>query len=92
MLTFVLGVLAFAIIPGMQTQVIAAAGAAPTLAVAVNASGFQLAAAFAGWLGGWVISGGLGPRSIYLVAALLTVAALAIALYTLRRDRQPVRR
>jgi MFS transporter, DHA1 family, inner membrane transport protein len=88
-LTFVIGVLAFAIIPGMQTRVLATASAAPTLAVAVNASGFQLAAAFAGWLGGWVITGGLGLRSIYLLGALLTVAGLAIALYTLRRDRRP---
>jgi DHA1 family inner membrane transport protein len=88
-LVFVIGVLAVAIIPGMQTRVLTTAGAAPTLAVAVNASGFQLAAAFAGWLGGRVISDGPGPRSIYLVGALLTVAGLAIALYILRRDHRP---
>jgi DHA1 family inner membrane transport protein len=88
-LTFVIGVLAFAIIPGMQTRVLATASAAPTLAVAVNASGFQIAAAFAGWLGGRVISSGLGLRSIYLAGALLTVAGLAIAFYSLRRDREP---
>lgn len=89
MLTFVIGALAFAIIPGMQTRVVATASAAPTLAVAVNASGFQLAAACAGLLGGRVITSGLGLRSIYLVGALLTVAGLAIAFYSLRRDRQP---
>jgi DHA1 family inner membrane transport protein len=88
-LTFAIGALAFAIIPGMQTRVMATASTAPTLAVAVNASGFQLAAAFAGWLGGQVITSGLGLRSIYLVGAFLTVAGLAIAVYTLRRDRQP---
>jgi DHA1 family inner membrane transport protein len=88
-LTFVVGVLAFAIIPGMQTRVLATAGAAPTLAVAVNASGFQLAAAFAGWLGGRIIDGPMGPRAIYPVAALLTVAGLVIAIYCLRRDRRP---
>ncbi|MCO5992260.1 MFS transporter [Actinoallomurus rhizosphaericola] len=87
-LWFVLGVLAFAIIPGMQTRVLATAQAAPTLAIAVNASGFQLAAAFAGWLGGRLIDGP-GPRSIYPVAAALTVAGLLIALYSLRRDRRP---
>ncbi|WP_307793305.1 MFS transporter [Amycolatopsis sp. MtRt-6] len=85
--TVLLGALAFAIVPGMQTRVITAAGAAPTLAVAVNASGYQLAAAFAGWLGGRVIDTG-GPRPIYLVAALLTVGGLGIALYSLRRDRR----
>jgi len=91
-LTFVIGVLAFAIIPGMQTRVLTTASAAPTLAVAVNASGFQLAAAFAGLLGGWIITGGPGLRSIYLVGALLTAAGLAIAAYSLRRDHQPVPR
>jgi DHA1 family inner membrane transport protein len=86
-LTVVTGVLAFAIIPGMQTHVLTTASAAPTLAVAVNASGFQLAAAFAGWLGGIIITSGLGMRSLYLAGALLTVAGLAIALCILRRTR-----
>jgi DHA1 family inner membrane transport protein len=86
--TVLLGALAFAIVPGMQTRVITAAGSAPTLAVAVNASGYQLAAAFAGWLGGRLVDGGAGLRSIYLVAAVLTVAGLGIALYSLRQDRR----
>jgi DHA1 family inner membrane transport protein len=85
-LIFVLGALAYAIIPGMQTRVVTTAGAAPTLAVAVNASGFQLAAAFAGWLGGRLIDDGPGPRSIYWVAAILTLGGVAIAYTTLRRD------
>ncbi|MBP2703996.1 MFS transporter [Microbispora sp. RL4-1S] len=85
-LWFVLGVLAFAVVPGMQTRVVAAARAAPTLAVAVNAASFQLAAAFAGWLGGRLIDGP-GPRSIYPAAAALTVVGLLVALHSLRRDR-----
>jgi MFS transporter, DHA1 family, inner membrane transport protein len=85
--TFVIGVLAFAIIPGMQTRVLTTAQDAPTLAVAVNASGFQVAAAFAGWLGAQVIAGP-GLRSLYPVAALLTLGGLAIAVYSLRRDRR----
>ncbi|WP_240325268.1 MFS transporter [Amycolatopsis thermalba] len=85
-LTFVLGALAFAIIPGMQTRVLTAAGAAPTLAIAVNASGFQLAAAFGGWLGGGLMAGA-GPRALYPAAALTTLAGLGIALAMLRRDR-----
>jgi DHA1 family inner membrane transport protein len=86
-LTFAIGVLAFAVIPGMQTRVVASATAAPTLAVAVNASGYQLAAAFAGWLGGQVIAGP-GMRAVPLVGALLTVAGLALALHLLLRDRR----
>lgn len=68
----------------------ATASAAPTLAIAVNASGFQLAAAFAGWLGGQVGDSALGLRSIYLVGALLTFAGLVIAVYMVHRDRRPV--
>jgi MFS transporter, DHA1 family, inner membrane transport protein len=86
-LTFAVGVLAFAIIPGMQTRVVAAATAAPTLAVAMNASGFQLAAAFAGWLGGRVVAGP-GVHAVPLVGAVLTVAGLVIALHALRRERR----
>ncbi|WP_406234221.1 MFS transporter [Nocardia sp. NBC_01009] len=87
---FVIGVFGFAIIPGMQTRVMATASAAPTLAIAVNASGFQLAAAFAGWLGGRVGDSAWGLRSIYLVGALLTFAGLVIAVYMVHRDRRPV--
>jgi DHA1 family inner membrane transport protein len=91
MLTFAIGTLAFAIIPGMQTRVVATATAAPTLAVAVNASGYQLAAAFAGWLGGRVIAGP-GVQAIPLVGAVLMVAGLALALHLLRRERWAVQR
>ncbi|GAA1661332.1 MFS transporter [Fodinicola feengrottensis] len=86
-LTFVIGLLAFAIVPGTQTRVLTAAAGAPTLALAVNASGYQLAAAFAGWLGGAIIAGP-GVRAIYLVGAALTVAGLAIALGSLAADRR----
>lgn len=89
-LTFVIGALAFAIVPGMQTRVITAAAAAPTLAVAVNASGFQLAAAGAGRLGGWVLGDGSGLRAIPLVGAMLTLAGLVLALVLLWRDRAQV--
>ena len=85
-LTFVVGALAFAVIPGMQTRVVATAGAAPTFAVAVNASGYQIAAAFAGWLGGRVVAGP-GTAAIPLAGALLTAAGLVLALHLVRRDR-----
>ncbi|MEV6321248.1 MFS transporter [Nocardia sp. NPDC051787] len=87
-LTFALGALAFAIIPGMQARVVATATAAPTLAVAVNASGFQLAAAGAGRIGGWVIDDGAGLRALYPVGAALTGCGVAVATYLLWRDRR----
>ncbi|WP_159847853.1 MFS transporter [Nocardia sp. CY41] len=87
-LIFLLGALAFAIIPGMQARVIAAATAAPTLAVAVNASGYQLAAAGAGRIGGAVLGDGAGLSSLYPVGAALTGLGVALAAYLLWRDHR----
>ncbi|MEV4360663.1 MFS transporter [Nonomuraea sp. NPDC049625] len=88
-MVFVLGAAGFAVIPGMQARVLATASAAPTLAMAVNASAYQLAAAFAAWLGGRVIDGGLGLRSLYVVAAVVTVAGIAVSSYAWHRSRVP---
>ncbi|TCJ95744.1 MFS transporter [Nocardia alba] len=85
-MVFVLGALGFSVIPGMQSRVLSTAAAAPTLAMAVNASAYQLAAAFAGWLGGRVIDGS-GLRSVYLVAAAVTVAGIALSGVAWYRDR-----
>ena len=76
-LVFVVGALGFAVVPGMQARVLSAAGEAPTLAIAVNASAYQVAAAFAGWLGGAALTA--GTCSLYLVAAALTLAGTAIS-------------
>jgi DHA1 family inner membrane transport protein len=56
-----------------------ASSGASTLAIAVNASGYQFAAAFAAWLGDRVVDSGLGLRSIYLAGAVITVAGLLVA-------------
>ncbi|NKY84308.1 MFS transporter [Nocardia veterana] len=73
-----IGLLGFAIIPGMQARVLATAAAAPTLAMAVNASGYQVAAACAGLVGGLIADSAAGPRPIYLVAAALTCCGLVM--------------
>ncbi|NJP88240.1 MFS transporter [Nonomuraea sp. FMUSA5-5] len=86
-MVFVIGALGFSVIPGMQARVLATAAGAPTLAMAVNASAYQLAAAFAAWLGGRVIDGGLGLRSLYLVGAAVTVAGIGVSAYAWLRDR-----
>ncbi|MGP4095375.1 MFS transporter [Nonomuraea sp. KM90] len=80
-MVFVVGALGFSVIPGMQARVLATAAQAPTLAMAVNASAYQLAAAFAAWLGGVVIDGGLGLRAVYLAGAAVTVAGIAVSTY-----------
>ncbi|HUR02250.1 MAG TPA: hypothetical protein VM347_06915 [Nonomuraea sp.] len=59
-------------------------------AMAVNASAYQLAAAFAAWLGGRVIDGGFGLRSLYLVGAAVTVAGIVVSCYAWFRDREVV--
>jgi DHA1 family inner membrane transport protein len=68
----------------------AAASTAPTLAMAVNASGYQLAAAGGGLIGGVVTDSAPGPRPIYLIAAGLTACALIISALRLRRPAQLV--
>ncbi|QBD76835.1 MFS transporter [Ktedonosporobacter rubrisoli] len=89
-MVFILGALGFSVIPGMQTRVLTTASAAPTLAIAVNASAYQLAAAFAAWLGGQIISSGPGLRSIYLVSAAITIVGAAVSGYAWLRDRRAI--
>ncbi|HEX7114653.1 MAG TPA: MFS transporter [Steroidobacter sp.] len=87
LMVFVIGALAFAIIPGMQTRVLMAAREAPTLGICFNASGFQIAAALAAWAGGEMIARGLELESLSLVGAALTVAGTILALTLKRSDR-----
>ncbi|MGW1838312.1 MFS transporter [Streptomyces sp. NPDC002067] len=90
-MVFVVGALGFSVIPGMQTRVLNTASAAPTLAIAVNASAYQLAAALAGWLGGRVIDSGLGLKSVYLTSAAVTVLGILLSCYAWFRDRSGTR-
>ncbi|WP_328531410.1 MFS transporter [Nocardioides sp. NBC_00368] len=83
----VIGLFGFAIIPGMQARVMATAGEAPTLAMAVNASGYQVAAACAGLVGGLIADSAAGPRPIYLAGAVLTVCGLALTIVATRASR-----
>ena len=87
-LVFSLGAVGFSVIPGMQARVLTTAAAAPTLAIAVNASAYQVAAAFAGWLGGRVIAGP-GLPTIYVVAAGTTVLGALLTGLALRTTPVP---
>jgi MFS transporter, DHA1 family, inner membrane transport protein len=86
----VIGALGFAIIPGMQARVLSTAAEAPTLALAVNASGFQVAAAAAGLFGGLIADSAAGPRPIYLIAAGLTLGGLVLTLTSTRTQARKV--
>ncbi|GGX31703.1 MFS transporter [Streptomyces noursei] len=90
-MVFLIGAMGFSVIPGMQTRVLNTASAAPTLAIAVNASAYQLAAALAGWLGGRVIDSGLGLKSVYLTSAAVTVLGILLSCYAWSRDRTAAR-
>ncbi|GAB2530403.1 MFS transporter [Nocardia heshunensis] len=81
----VIGGLGFAIIPGMQARVMSAASEAPTLSMAVNASAYQVAAACAGLLGGFVTDSSAGLPLLYLAAAALTTCGLLLSLTTTPR-------
>lgn len=87
-LVFVLGAMAFAVVPGMQARILHTATAAPTLAIAVNASAYQLAAAAAGWLGGRTIDAA-GLRGIYPAAAALTVLGAVLSGLVWYRETRP---
>ncbi|MEU6968805.1 MFS transporter [Kitasatospora aureofaciens] len=86
------GALGFATVPPLQKRVLDQAHGAPTLASAVNIGAFNLGNALAAWLGGIVISAGLGYTAPNWVGALLAAAALVLALWSAaleRRDRTP---
>jgi len=83
-----IGALGFATVPPLQKRVLDQASAAPTLASAANIGAFNLGNALAAWLGGLVIAGGLGYTSPNPVGALLSGAALLLALLAARLDKR----
>ncbi|MEU7530407.1 MFS transporter [Saccharothrix sp. NPDC042600] len=82
------GALGFATVPPLQKWVLDQASAAPTLASAANIGAFNLGNALAAWLGGLVISAGLGYTSPNWVGALLSDTALLLALLAAALDRR----
>lgn len=85
---FLLGVAAFATVPGLQTRVLDAAGTAGTLASAVNIGVFNLGNAAGAWLGGLVIGAGLGFPAVNGVGAAMAAAGLVVAVVSLVLDRR----
>lgn len=76
-----LGVLAFATLAPLQARMMARTPAgADTLGSTLNISAFNLGNAIGAWLGGLVLSAGLGLASLPPLAALLPLAALGLAI------------
>lgn len=86
-LVFLWGVASFALVPPLQTRVVAEAAEAPNLASAMNIGAFNLGNALGAALGGGVIDAGLGYPAVSLAGAGTAIAGLAFTLY-LRRGRQ----
>ncbi|GAA0286700.1 MFS transporter [Streptomyces polychromogenes] len=87
-----IGALGFATVPPLQKRVLDQAQGAPTLASAVNIGAFNLGNALAAWLGGLVISAGLGWTAPNWVGAALAASALVLALVSGALERRTGRR
>ncbi|MYU53280.1 MULTISPECIES: MFS transporter [Streptomyces] len=83
-----IGAFGFATVPPLQKRVMDQPAAAPTLAAAGNIAAFNFGNALAAWLGGLVISAGLGFTAPNWVGALMTVAALGVALIASALERR----
>ncbi|SFO53771.1 MFS transporter, DHA1 family, arabinose polymer transporter [Variovorax sp. OK605] len=87
-----LGVASFATVAPMQLRVLEkASGAGQNLASSLNIAAFNLGNALGAWAGGVVIDHGPGLRALGWVAALLTLAGLAIALWSRALDKREPR-
>lgn len=91
-LVVLFGVFAFAVNPALNVRVFGLAGDAPTLANSVQVSAFNTGNTIGPWLGGLVISGGLGYATVPLLGAVLAVVAVGVALVAgVLERRHPVR-
>ncbi|GAB3101016.1 MFS transporter [Lysobacter terrae] len=89
--TGLLGAAAFATVAPLQLRVLQhAQGAGESLASSFNIAAFNLGNAIGAWLGGAVIVHGPGLGAVPWTAALMTLAGLAIVLWSLRIEgRRP---
>lgn len=87
-----LGIAAFATVAPMQLHVLEkASGAGQNLASSLNIAAFNLGNALGAWAGGLAVESGPGLQSLGWVAAAITLAGLAIALWSRAADRDDVR-
>lgn len=89
---FVLGAAAFATVAPLQMWVLQqAGGAGQGLASSLNIAAFNLGNAFGAWLGGAVITQGLGYGAIAPVAAVVPLLALGLAVVAVSLERRTAR-
>lgn len=90
-LALLLGVTAFMTAPALNARMFNLAEAAPTLAAATTTSSFNIGNTLGPWLGGLVISAGLGYAAVAWTGAALAAAAVvttALASLVQRRGRR----
>ena len=83
-----LGAAAFATVSPLQLWVLQKADGAQSLASSLNIGAFNLGNALGAWLGGVVISQGLGLAALPWVAALVPTTAFVVALWALGLERR----
>ena len=86
---FLLGLVGFATVPGLQARVMRHAAGATTLASATNIAAFNLGNTLGVSLAGASIAAGHGLRSPTLVGAGLALVGLVLVLAGRARSRQP---
>ena len=83
-----LGVASFATVAPLQMRVLQQAqGAGQNLAASLNIGAFNVGNALGAWLGGLVVSSSFGLGGLSWLAALITLAGIAVTLYSLSRDK-----
>ena len=85
---FLLGMTTSVLVPCLQTRLMDVAREGQSLAAALNHSTLNLANALGAWLGGFVLSAGLGYEWPSRVGGFLAVAGLVLALISGSLDRR----
>ncbi|HCU85650.1 MFS transporter [Methylophilus sp. UBA6697] len=75
-----LGIAGFAAVPSLQIKILEKANGAPTLASAMNIGAFNIGNAAGAWVGGLVITHGLGLTAIGWIAGCIVCVGLALAI------------
>ena len=76
--------------PLLQTRLMDVAGNAQGLAASLNHSAFNIANAFGAFLGGWLISQGLGWLAPIWVGVLLSLGGLIILLLAFQHEKKSI--
>ena len=87
---FLWAMVSFAAVPGLQVNVMIFGKAAPNLAATLNIGAFNLGNALGAWVGGSVISAGLGLQAVPLAAGALALTAILAMRVSLRLVRDEV--